>query len=78
MQKPEFLYHASFDTNILEFEPRNDSPRYSGEVNLIFATPHLGVAAMFLVPKDIPVEISIYGGRYVTFINSTEEESTKR
>lgn len=74
MQKPEYLYHASSCINISEFEPRNESPRYQGEVNLVFATPYLGVAAMFLVSRDIPTEISIYGDKYVVFINSSEAD----
>jgi hypothetical protein len=74
MKKPEKLYHASHDTNIVEFEPRNESPRYIGEVDLVFATPHPGIAAMFLAPKDIPIEISVYGDKYVAFINSNEQE----
>jgi hypothetical protein len=74
MKKPVVLYHASSDTKIIEFEPRNESPRYSGEVDLVFATPHPELAAMFLAPKDIAVEISIYDDKYVIFINSTEEE----
>ena len=74
MNKPEFLYHASSDPDILEFQPQNESPRYNGDVNLVFATPHPGIAAMFLAPKDIPIEISIYSDRYVTFISSTRKE----
>lgn len=74
MQKPDILYHASADTNITEFEPRNQTPRYEGEPNLIFATPHKQVAAMFLVPRGIPTEISKYGDIYAVFVNGTEEE----
>lgn len=70
MDKPQNLYHASSRTNIEEFEPRNNAPRYSGEVSLVFATPREALAAMFLAPADIPIEISIYGNEYILFIES--------
>lgn len=73
-KKPEFLYHATSLTDISEFKPRNHTPRYADEPNLIFATPHLEVAAMFLRPKGVSTEISVYGSRYVIFINATPEE----
>lgn len=74
MGKPGFLYHASALTDIVEFEPQNKSPRFPGEENLVFATPHPEVASMFLRPKSIPTEICVYGQQYVVFINATQEE----
>jgi hypothetical protein len=74
MDKPKYLYHSSPNTAIVEFEPQNEFPRYEGEVNLVFATPHLAVAAMFLIPRHIPTEISVYGDTYVAFINSNEAD----
>ena len=74
MKKPEVMYHASSESDIAEFEPRNESPRYVGEENLVFATPYKEVAAMFLVPRSIPAEISKYGDSYVVFVNGTENE----
>jgi hypothetical protein len=74
MEKPINLYHASPQKDVSEFEPRNESPRYTGEENLVFATPHKEVAAMFLVPKDIPTEIGKYGDDHVVFVNGTAEE----
>jgi hypothetical protein len=74
MTKPELLYHASHDTTIDEFEPRNNFPRFEGEGNLVFATQYVQLAAMFLSPLDIPTEISVYGDRYVIFINADEAE----
>jgi len=74
MDKPEIMYHASPDKDISEFEPRNESPRYVGEEHLVFATPYKEVAAMFLVPKNVPTEISKYGDTHVVFVNGTEEE----
>lgn len=78
MSKPKFLYHASMLTDIVKFEPRNESPRYAGEPNLVFATPYPEVASMFLRPKDVPTEISVYGQRYVIFINAAEAEYLSR
>lgn len=78
MDKPQNLYHASTSTDIEEFEPRNNSPRYSGEVNLVFATPSEALAAMFLAPADIPIEISIYGDEYVLFIESDRKTFQKK
>lgn len=72
MEKPKKLYHASPDINVEEFEPRNNSPRYNGETNLVFATPHEALAAMFLAPRDISIEIGIYGHKYVIFIEADE------
>lgn len=74
MQKPELLYHASPEKDVTEFEPRNETPRFKGEENLVFATPYKEVAAMFLTPKNIPTEISKYGNTYAVFINGTKEE----
>ena len=74
MEKPRNLYHASTEKDVSEFEPRNESPRYAGEENLVFATPHREVAAMFLVPKNIPTEISKYGDTHIVFVQGTVEE----
>lgn len=74
MRKPDILYHASHNTDIDELEPRNHSPRFEGEQDLVFATEHIALAAMFLSPKGIPTEVSVFGDRYVIFINSSESE----
>lgn len=74
MQKPAHLFHASTNTEITVLEPRNEYPRYSGETPLVFATPHKALAAMFLCPSNIGVEIGVYDARYVIFINSTRAE----
>jgi hypothetical protein len=72
MNRPTKLFHASPSTDILEFEPRNEYPRYAGEADLVFATPHEELAAMFLSPRGISTEIGIYDGLYVIFINADE------
>jgi hypothetical protein len=72
MNRPTKLFHASPSTDILEFEPRNEYPRYTGEANLVFATPHEELAAMFLSPRTINTEIGIYDDEYVIFINADE------
>jgi hypothetical protein len=73
MNRPTKLFHASLSTDVTEFEPRNEYPRYSGEENLVFATPHEELAAMFLSPRGIDTEISVYGDQYVIFINADED-----
>lgn len=77
MDRPSKLFHASPSTNITELEPRNEYPRYTGEANLVFATPHEELAAMFLSPRDINTEIGIYGEQFVIFINTNEAEYAK-
>ena len=72
MNRPTKLFHASPSTEVTEFEPRNEYPRYSGEENLVFATPHEELAAMFLSPRSIDTEISTFGDQYVIFINADE------
>ena len=78
MDKPKRLYHASHDVTIEVLQPHNKSPRYSGEVDLVFATPHEPLAAMFLAPRGIPIEIGIYGPKYALFIESDEATFTKK
>jgi hypothetical protein len=69
------LYHASSNTNIKIFEPRNKSVRIPGEGELVFATPDPRVAAMFLVPSEVgPSEIGVYNGRAVIIINATAND----
>lgn len=72
MNRPTKLFHASPSIEIIEFEPRNEYPRYADEANLVFATPYEGLASMFLSPRGIDTEISIYGDQYVIFINADE------
>lgn len=50
--KPSILYHASANTNIEEFEPRNRKVRDVKEGPIIFATPDKTYASMFLAPTD--------------------------
>jgi len=73
MNRPTKLFHASPLTNLLELKPQNKYPRYADETNLIFATPHQALAAMFLSPRTIDTEIAVYGDRHVIFINSDKE-----
>lgn len=73
MNRPAQLFHASPLTEITEFEPRNEYPRYPNEANLVFATPHKELAAMFLSPRDVDTEMSIYDDEYVVFINTDEQ-----
>jgi hypothetical protein len=77
MNRPVKLFHASPSTEVTEFEPRTEYPRYEGETNAVFATPHQGLAAMFLSPRDIGTEIGIYDDQYVIFINADENTYTQ-
>jgi len=73
--KPKVLYHASPNTNIKAFEPRDKSTRTPGEGKLVFATPDPRVAAMFLVPSEVgPSEIGVYDDRAVIIINATPHD----
>lgn len=49
MEKPLFLYHGSQNKNIRLFEPRAESIRDPTEGNVVFATPHIEYASMFIV-----------------------------
>jgi hypothetical protein len=73
MVKPELLYHASPSKDLTIIQPRNEFPRFDSEQDLVFATQHLAVAAMFLAPRSIPTEMSIFGDRYILFIEATED-----
>jgi len=73
MNRPAKLFHASPSIDVIEFEPRNEYPRYPGETNLVFATPHEALAAMFLSPRKIGTEIGIYDDQYVIFINTDKQ-----
>lgn len=48
-EKPEFLYHASGNKDIKEFEPRRKKMRDHEEGQVIFATPNLALASAFLM-----------------------------
>jgi hypothetical protein len=51
-RKPSVLYHASRETDIEEFEPRNDKTRDPLDGPVVFATPDKAYATCFLVPTD--------------------------
>lgn len=48
-EKPPVLYHASRDPDITQFEPRAESIRDKNEGPVVFGTPELALATMFLV-----------------------------
>jgi len=67
--KPEFLYHASSNSNIAEFEPRTESIRDPSEGPVVFGTPSKEGASMFIVPTDDKwTRKSRFNGVYVTVI----------
>ncbi len=52
MNKPDILYHASGNNNLVQLDPRTDEERLAHYgAPLLFATPHKPLAAMFLAPK---------------------------
>ncbi len=51
-EKPQFLYHASPNRDIQEFEPRAQSVRDPKEGPVVFATPSEVYASMFIVRTD--------------------------
>ena len=72
-EKPSFLYHASPNSNIEEFEPRNKTTRNKDEGPKIFATPSREVASIFLVPTDDSWAGSgNFGGAWYFFCNNEE------
>lgn len=50
-EKPKFLYHASSNREIENFEPRAESVRDPEEGSVIFATPDFALATTFLVDE---------------------------
>lgn len=51
-EKPAFVYHASEQQGVEEFEPRSESVRDPNEGPVVFATPDRAYALQFLVPGD--------------------------
>ncbi len=51
-EKPPVLFHASRNSNIEVFEPRQESFRDKDEGPLVFATPSRAMASIFLVEAD--------------------------
>jgi len=50
--KPSVLYHASQNRNVELFEPRAKSYRDRKEGPVVFGTPELPFATMFIVDSD--------------------------
>ncbi len=51
-EKLPFLYHASSNKNIAEFEPRAESVRHPEEGPRVFAAESAAAVSVFLVPSD--------------------------
>jgi hypothetical protein len=49
---PAILYHASWNSTIYEFDPRQESIRDPDEGPVVFATPDKAYASCFMVPSD--------------------------
>ena len=74
MIKHKILYHASPIGGLTTLNPANETPRFVGEDNYVFATPYKAVAAMFLAPRNLNTEISKYNDKFVIFINASQEK----
>jgi len=71
--KPEFLYHASTNRSISQFEPRAESIRDANEGAVVFATPSKEFASMFIVNTDDRwTKKSRFNGVYVTIISDKD------
>ena len=73
MDKPEFLYHASENTDIQIFEPRKNSFRDPSEGPVIFATPDKTMSSVFIVPANDSWTHSGLFGNVHYFICGDEE-----
>lgn len=51
-EKPPFLYHGSAHRDIEELEPRANSYRDLEEGNVVFATPDLAMATIFMTKES--------------------------
>ncbi len=71
--KPEFLFHASPNRSIDEFEPRAVSVRDPREGPVVFGTPSKEGASMFIVNTDDNwTKKARFNGVYVTVISDKE------
>ena len=73
-EKPPFLYHGSSDI-IEELEPRTKPHREKVEGKLVFATPYIEDASMFLQKAALSGHFLIEGERvaYALIVGSREE-----
>lgn len=69
-QKSNFLYHASQNPDIDVLEPRAESVRDPNEGPVIFATPNLPYATVFLINSDDSwTSKGRFGGTFYTVIS---------
>ncbi len=73
IKKPDFLYHASSNSNTDVIEPKRNSFRDPGEGKVVFATSSKPYASMFLVRgHDDWTHKGRFNGVYYTVINDRE------
>lgn len=71
---PRLLFHGSSNRDIRVFEPRAEHVRSSSEGPVVFATPHLALAAIFMVKRDNSwTKIASYHGGPWYFVCSDRE-----
>lgn len=73
MDKPAVLYHASKNNNLVQLDPRTEGEKFADHP-LLFATPYKALAAMFLAPKGLPLEVSRFGDRYALLVQGDSTE----
>ena len=74
MKKPDILYHASENNDLIQLNPHTDEERLSHYGKLLFATPYRSLAAMFLAPKTQDVQIMRFNDRFVFIVASSPEK----
>lgn len=76
--KPKVLFHGSPNRNITTFEPRAIGTRDPSEGPVVFATPHIGFAAAFLIRwNDSWVRQGSFDWGHYHFICSDKERFLK-
>jgi len=77
MNKPAILYHASKNNDLVQLDPRTEGEKFA-DYPLLFATPYKPLAAMFLAPTYMPLEISRFGDRFVLLVQGNPDEFIAR
>lgn len=73
IEKPQILYHGSANSDIQEFEPRDETVRDSTEGKVVFAGKERAQAAMSIVPVDDSwCRMGYYDGQPTIIISDQE------
>jgi hypothetical protein len=79
-EKPPFLYHGSTKGDITEFVPQISTGSGEQYGQLVYATPSLAVASIFMAKEYIrqPWSAGMYNGKLCAFIPIPKEDFQKR